>query len=248
MDKRDYQSLVKIPKHPGFFHNPESKKIYWRGTIQGRTFKRSTGVTQITKAKRVIDEFILSLTSENLDRAQREKRGVVNPSLKVLWDEMIEARKADKSDTTVKIYEKEWRLRFEPFMKNHNLSQVGSKWVVKFENWFLKEFPNRSYFQTGKYLQMFLNYLHQEGYVTKKYKTRNLDKHIGRKLKKKKAYRVYTPAEQQALEDGINKAFVRAAIFLYFDTGARKIEGILMHSGDVIVFGESGEKIKSEWD
>lgn len=89
-----YGALKKIPQHPGYWVDPISEIIYWRGTIKGKKFKRSTGAKKITHAKRFVDEFILSLTKDNITRAKRDGAGIVNPSLTSLWNEMIEEREA----------------------------------------------------------------------------------------------------------------------------------------------------------
>lgn len=221
---KDYQSLIKIEKHPGFFKNEISQKIYWRGTIKGRAIKHATGTTKITEAKKVIEDFRLSLTADNLDRAKRERAGIVNPRLEVLWNEMIAARSADKSEATRVVYEKEWRLKLKPFWGEKNLNDVTQATVIEFENWFLKEFPKKSYFNTGKCLAMLLNYLHSEGYVQKKFKRRKLDAFIAGQAKKKKVFRVYKDAELTRILGAMPDVRDKLALTLLIDTGARKME------------------------
>lgn len=221
---KGYQSLVKVDKHPGYFKNEVSQKIYWRGTIRGKPIKKACGTTKINEARKIIDEFRLSLTSENLDRAKREKVGIVNPSLISLWNEMISARSSDKADNTLRVYEKEWRIKLEPFWGAKNLNDISSKSIASFEDWYLKTFPGKVYFQTRKHLNMLLNYLHEQGYIKKKYKTRPLDKFIDAKIKRPKAFRIYTRHEMAALISSIETDLYKLALMLYFDTGARKME------------------------
>ncbi len=234
---RDYQSLQKIDKHPGFFKNEVSQKIYWRGTIRGRAFKKATGTTKITEAKKIVEDFRLALTTDNLDKAKRERIGIVNPSLEVLWHELIRGREATKSRATLVVYEKEWRLKLKPFWGEKNLGDISQSTLTEFENWFLKEFPNRSYFNTGKCLTMLLNYLHSEGYLSKKYKTRKLDTFIAGSMKKKKVFRVYSDAELRKILEAMPTQLSKLALALLMDTGARKMEILSLKWEDIDLSG-----------
>lgn len=223
-DSKDYQSLVKIEKHPGFFKNPTSQKIYWRGTIKGRAFKRATYTTKITEAKKTIDEFILSLSADNLDRAKRERAGIRNHRIEAVWNELVAARISTKAEATRVVYEKEWRLKLKPFWGELNLSDVTKTKIAEFENWFLATFPGKSFFNTGKCLNMLLNYLHAEGYTSKRYKVRDLEAYIAAKAKKKKPGRVYSDEEVGRLLEHMTGVRGKLALLLLTDTGARKME------------------------
>lgn len=226
---KNFKKLIKIEKHPGFWVNPASERIYWRGRIGGRSFKKPTGTTKISEAKRFIELFTLHLTSDNIEKAVRESKGITNPRLTDLWAELVAERAAKKAKATLNVYERTWRLKLNPFWGEKFLSDVSKKSVIEFENWYLTEFPNKSFFQTQKYMQMLLNYLHREGYVKAKIQVSNLDQEvINSRIRRVRPGRVYTEIELDAIGSNMPTEKCSLALCLLRFTGARKMEVLSM--------------------
>ena len=218
--------LQKLEKYPGFWLDPASEIIYWRGTIKGKRIKKSTGTKKIKEAKTFIDDFILSLTSVNIDKAKRAKRGIRNPRIEMLWNDLIEERSLTRSSSTMNTYRFSWEHKIGPFWKNLNVSDVSENKVWEFQKWFLQTFKNDRFFQTRKHLTMLLNYLHKEGYVEKKIKVENLDKTDSKRSKHQTPHRVYTKSEIGKFLAGAPSISSRCAVCmtLYLFTGMRKME------------------------
>lgn len=218
----EWSRLKKIAGHKGFYVSEKSQVIYWRGRMRGRSLKISTGETQISKAKKFVEEYQLSLTEKNIEKAKREKRGIKNPSIASIWEEILKERLPQRTDTTAVRYDTAWRMDLEPFLKDKFVSDVSESFVKEFENWFLETRPKKVFATAHKYMSMLLNYLHREGYVQKKLKVTNLDKI--NKNKRKKPFRVYSKEEQEALLKNAVNDRTALALLCYLDTGARKME------------------------
>lgn len=216
--------LKKLSGHSGYSVDPKSGYIYWRGRIKGKPEKISTKEKQISKARTFVDDYRLKLTSDNYEKAKLKKRGVVNPQVSEIWTYCVDERKPRASKSTKLKHSSTWTIQLAPFWGDKNISDVNSKTITAYENWFLAEFPGRSFFQTRKYLQMFINYAHREGYISKKLKVSDLDKTIDGKLKKKKPFRIYTPDEQKRLLTNAASDRAKLLIMGYSVTGARKEE------------------------
>ncbi len=228
---KEWGQLKKIPGHKGFSVNEKTGLIYYRATIKGRRIKISTGEKQITKAKKFVDDYLLALTSDNIEQAKRTKRGVLNPLLSDIWTEAVNERLPSRSDTTAVRYGTVWRNDLEPFLRDKTVSDVSPAFVVAFENWFLRTHSGRVFFSARKYMTMLLNYMHREGYASKKLKVADLDKM--NKGKKEKHFRVYSDEEQAALIKSAFNVRTRVALMAYFDTGMRKMELLSRKWADV---------------
>jgi integrase len=228
-------TLVRL-KHAYYWLDPKSGLIYWRKTIKGRRIKKSTGTTKITEAKRIIEEFELSLTSSDFTKDRREKLGIKTPRLETIWSDLMDERAPKSADTTIQGYGVSWRVKMSPFWGEKHVSDMTEKNVKSFEAWFMKEFPTMVFFNTGKHLRMLINYMVREGYLQKKLEVSNLDKEvINAKYKKKKPYRIYTEMEQENLLEAATNLETRVCLVAYFDTGMRKME-LLSRAWDNVDF------------
>lgn len=239
-------TLRKLAKHPGFWVNPENNMIYWRKTIKGKRFKKSTGTTKIKEAKKIIEDFELSLSTNSVKRAKREKRGVKDPFIEAIWNDLIEERIAKSAESTLKGYDVSWNIKLKPFWGNKQLSDMNEKTVRAFENWFLKNHKGKVFFNTAKHLRMLINYMVRENYLEKKIEVTDLDTEvINRNSKKEKGYRVYTSEEQRRILNASGDDWVNVALVGFFDTGVRKME-LLSRKWDEVDFQKNFIKIWSQ--
>ncbi len=215
--------LVKVSGHHGFFTDPRSLIIYWRGTIAGKSRKISTGEKQISKAKKFIDNYRLGLTHESVEQSQRKIKGIKNPSIKTLYFECVNERSPKMSKRTKQAYNSTWKWKLEPYWGSLNLSDVSQKQVSSYENWFLEKFPKQKFSSARKYLGMVLRYMHDNGLVRKRLSVVDLDK-VTASPDKPKIYRIYTNDEKEMLIKSAVDEKTRLALILYFNTGARKME------------------------
>lgn len=218
--KRDaYGKLEKISKHSGFYKNPVTGIIYWRGRINGEAFKKSCGTTKITEAKNYIDEFkSAAINNPN----EKRTSSITNPTVESLWQKCLDERD-HRDQSTLVGYESSWN-KMRGFWSDKNLSSITKQNITKFEKWFLATYPDQVFFNTRKHFIMLLNFLHRNGYLRKKLLVSDLDKVIDARTKKKKHFRVYTKAEQNRLLKNASSDLAYTGLVLYFDTGVRKME------------------------
>jgi integrase len=243
--QNNHWQLERVKGHPGYWKNPVSNIIYWRGTIKGKKFKKSTGETQISRARTFIDDFVLKLTSDNINRAKRASAGVVNPRLGDIWQEIIEERTPTRSHATAERYELIWRLYLGPFWADRHISDMNKKVILKFESEFRTKFKGKSFAQVKKYLEMLINHLFHEQYIEKKLKVQDLDRAEGGYAKRKKHFRVYKPDEQDALVMHAVNLRTKVVIVGYQDTGARNME-LLSAGRDQVDFEADTIKLWSQ--
>jgi len=220
----DYGKLVRIAKHPNFWKDSQSEIIYWRGTIQGEAYKKSTGTTKIMEAKRFIEDFKIAVTSSNVEGEKRKKRGVRNPCLADLWADMIKENEVTKSAGTMRGYNTSWK-KMSPYWGDKHVKDISETSVARFQNWYIETYPGDGFFNTRKHLGMLFSYLLREKLIQSKPKITDLDKEvINAKYKKKKPFRVFTEKEQSLLIKSSCNELARVALTVLFDTGMRKME------------------------
>lgn len=218
-------TLVKIPKHDNFWLDPKSELIYWRKTIKGRRIKKATGTKKISEAKKMIEDFELSLTSDSFKKAKREKIGIKNPRIESIWNDLIDERAAQKAEATRRGYGVSWNVKLKPFWGEKHISDVNERTIRAYENWYLKEFPGMVFFNARKHLKMLLTYMKREGYLSEALSVTDLDTDvINRLYKRKKPFRIYSDKEQKDLMENAVNLETQLALTAYFDTGMRKME------------------------
>lgn len=225
MAKRSsYGDLVKIDRHPFYFENPISKKISYRKSINGVPVKISTGVTSISEAKKIVDEKLIEMFAINPAQAKREKKGIKTPLLKDVWQELMNEKSPQRHEHTVQGYWKEWNHGFGEFLGKKTVAQVNDQLIRAFENWYLENKGERTFFNTHKYLTMLLRYCEMKGYIKAPRPVVNdLDIVIRTKTKKEDVGRVYTDAEVNAiLKNAI--PYCRVAVLMGRYLGMRKME------------------------
>lgn len=229
MAKRSsYGDLVKIEKHPYYFENPISKKIIYRKSVNGTPVKISTGVTSISEAKKIVDLKLIELFAANPAQAKREKKGIKTPLVKDVWQELMDERSPQRHKHTVDGYWKEWNHGFGDFFKSKTVAHINDGLIRSFENWYLANKGERTFFNTHKYLTMLLRYCEQKGYIKPPRPTVNdLDEVIRTKTKKEDVGRVYTDDEVTGILKN-SLSYCETAIYFGRYLGMRKMEILTM--------------------
>lgn len=225
-------NLRKLVGHPNFYEDDQGF-ITWRKTIKGKSFKLTTKTKKITEARKLADDFILSLTVQDTKSNDRAKRGILNPQIVHLWQECLSARKSGRSATTHKRWQTVWVNDLAPFWGDRHLSDFTQNAVGEYQEWFKKNRSNNSFFSASKYLKMLINFCHQKNYIKEKFKVENLDAIMPAIKKRKKPFRLYTENEKLALLECAVNLRTRVALTLFFDTGARKMEVLKLEIDNV---------------
>lgn len=215
-------SLKKIPGHPSYFRAEASGKIYFIKAIQGKTVRTACNTDKITHAKRFIEEEYLPKILNQTTSEKRKKRGVINPLLGELWEEML-IEKDNVDEYTAKRRVSCWRIDLEEYWGDKQGKDITASEVRKFEKWYQKEFPGKGFFTAKKYLTMFINWLHQSGYIAKKIDVTDLDPIISKKYKKAPVGYVLTKSELEDLKTCGNE-LVELAYWFSARMGMRKME------------------------
>jgi site-specific recombinase XerD len=227
--KNPHAKLIPIEKHLNLFRNPLSEKIYFRGTIKGRSWKFSTGTSNLTEAKKIIDDKKAEIYHGKSPDTSRRRKGIVNPSLSLLWEDFYNERAPKWSKSSKVKYRVAWDHGLKDFWSPLRLANIKSKRsaadkAVEFENWYLRNKPGRAFFNTRKAILAFLRYLEEKDLIARMPKIQKLDTIINANIKRKKVGRVYEDEEMTALyEKAVNKR-IRLAIKLYRRLGMRKME------------------------
>lgn len=220
----NYSTYVAMPKHANFYQNELSKKIIFKKTINGRPVKISCKTTSISEAKSYVDQYLLEMFSANPKEAIRKKKGILNSSIEDAWNDLISERLARSSKTTGRSYSGSWKYGIGPFWGHLNASDVNPAMVTKYENWYLENHPERSFFNTRKHLIMLFNFLKKSGNIIDAPKLAKLDTVIAKKVRRKVVGRVYTDQEINALIKNAPDESTILAILIFRYMGARKME------------------------
>lgn len=126
------------------------------------------------------------------------------------FEEWIEL-KSTTSDATIKSIKAQWKLHLKEYFGNMHLDEVTESEWLKYVSWKRAQFywrhkkrvshKNRKFFNDRKYLSMFLNWCHREGYIEKLPKLPVVDPEI-------KAGKVYS-------EEEISNLFLHAELNLH---------------------------------
>lgn len=198
--------FVKIKNSPGYFREVSTDIIYFRSdTVRhkklngGKPIKKSTEEKTISKAKLFIENYFHELGGKNTPTEKRKRKGIKNPLLDDLWNDIVEEKSLEIGESTLRIYKKEWRIALYPFWGSLTVGDVSKQKVVDFQKWYLKNHSKRTFFNTRKTLVMILNYLKRENYLFTDIKVPKLDEVIAKRTKKVDVGRVYTEKELKAL-------------------------------------------------
>lgn len=222
--KKNYSSYVRMPKHPNFYQNPTSKKIRFKKAINGTTVIISCKTTSITEAKSFVEKELINIYSNNPQKELKERLGITNPVLDDIWVDVLNEKKPRSEPSTMQSYCASWEHGISPFWKNRTVNDINHPTVLKYENWYLKTNPKRTFFNTRKHLLMLFNYCKAHGYIKEVPEVRKLDEIIDKNSKKEKPGRVYTDAEVKSLIENAASEALKMAILIYRYMGPRKNE------------------------
>jgi integrase len=228
--KNPHSKLVPIDRNPGLFRNPLSQKIYYRGTIKGVPLKFSTGVINLAEAKKIVDDKKAEIYHGKSPNHARKRKGMINPKLSLLWEDFYQEKLPKWAKATQLKYRVAWNHGLKEFWGDVYLSAIKTKRLssdkaVEFENWYLRNKPGRSFFDTRKSLLAFLGYLEEKDLIERAPKVQYLDQVINAAIKRKKVGRVYDDDEiKAALEASAEDIRTHLAILFGRYMGLRKLE------------------------
>jgi integrase len=222
--KHRYATYAAEPGHKNYYRNATSQKIIFKKNINGRVIKISTGTTKIKEARKIAEEALIDMLSSNPQKSKRERQGISNPLLSEIWEDLMNERRPSKDESTMKGYGVSWKYGIEPFWGNKTVLDVNHMNVTKFENWYLKTHPTRTFFNTGKHLRMLFRHMHKSDLITKNPTLRELDEIIIKNTQKEDVGRVYTDEEYIALLANAVTPRTRLCIQIYRRFGLRKNE------------------------
>ena len=208
-----------INRFPNYYRDERSGIIHFRKRINGHYIQFSTKETTVNKAVDFVNKKLKSL---RLSKSSNTK--LPNASIERLWGEVIESKIASgKTPQTVEKYHMNWRVIFSKYFKDLYALDIDQEQVIKFENWYLENFPKRNYFNTKKHLRVLIKHMQKQGYPVGEIVYNDLDKIIDRNTRKEKVGRIYTKDEINSLLATKNMK-ARFAINIYVHTGLRKNE------------------------
>ena len=198
-DNDRYNILAAIKGHQNYYVNPRSGKIFFK---RGQT-KISTGCTGIMQARAFVEERMIEISSgKGKESASRARRGVLRPSLRELYKELIDVMSVGKEPSTVEGYWKSWKHGIEFYWGPLNTSDCTDANVDGYKKAYLQRNGTRSFEHTGVHLKMLFRYLLKHGYISKLPDTStlsNMDEIIRKNKRWVKPGRVYTPKEITAM-------------------------------------------------
>lgn len=195
-----YSDLVKIDGHKNYYRNPLSQKItYKKGKV-----KISTGLTQITKAKKFVDEELERRKSGGSRWAVRQRViGVTNPLVSDIWfNEFMPMKKVGKEANTKKNYDSSWKYGFGNFFGQLTVGELTGSKISEFKSWYLNENPKRDFYITYTHLRMFFKFLLKSRHITEIPDLSELDdvqEIVTKNAQRPTVGRVYTNDEVQKL-------------------------------------------------
>ena len=211
---KDYKKLVKIVKHDGYFINPATLKITWRGTVNGVARTIRTGVVAkinaktgavegITKAKELVETEIFKMKTGKSDvDLKRSRLGITNPFFKDVYAEMCDAKTPGKEPSTVANYHKAYTYGMRGFWDNKTVRHINSENLALYKQWYLSENAERLFDKTFDFLKMVLKFMVERKYLKEMPDVsilNDLDEIIKKNTKYEKAGRVFTAQEQAQL-------------------------------------------------
>ncbi len=190
-----YSSYKAIEGHPNYYQNSESKKIIFKKSINGSEVKISTGSVKITEAKKFAESELIRRFSSNPTAEVRKKRGVINPSIEDMWNELVDEKRPGSEPHTIENYNTSAKHGFGPFWFSKTVRDVTQANQVLFENWYIKNRGDKDYYNTRKHLRMLFNYLFRIKLIGEVPVFKDLAPIIAKKAKRKPVGRVYTDLE-----------------------------------------------------
>lgn len=160
-EEPSYSDLKKIEGHKNFYRNPLSQKITWKR----RGVWIRTGVTQITRAKEVVEQELAKRQGRAEPNVRKRLKGVSNPLLSDTWELLLEEKRTDTKESTLKTYEKNWRVALKPFWGEKYVQDLTPETFSDYKNWYLTHHPKRYFKKTFIHFQWFLKGLVKAKYL-----------------------------------------------------------------------------------
>lgn len=233
-----YSSYTAIKGYSNFYRNEKSQKIMFKKNIGGRIVKFATGTTKILEAKRFVDDKLLLLLSNNPKAEVRKKKGVTNPSIEEMWNELIEEKRPGSEHHTLENYNTSARHGFGPFWFKLTVKDVTQANQIAFEKWYLQNRGDKTYYNTRKHLRMLFRFLFRQKLISEIPEIRDLGPIVAKNIKAIPVGRVYSDEEIESMLSACS------------DVG-RTPEGVLRLELYLLMGREQGrrqmEVLSSEW-
>jgi integrase len=194
----NYKDLKAIDGHKNYYRNPLSQKITWKR----KSVWIRTGVTQITKAKEIVEAELAKRQGKALPVRQR-LRGVPNPPLKDVWDLLLEEKRSEAKPSTMKTYAKNWSVGLEGFWGDKFAQDLNEENIAEYKQWYLRVHPTRHFQKTLIHFMLLAKSLKKNGYIREipdMSALSTVNETTTKKAKREKPGRVLRPAEQKVLE------------------------------------------------
>lgn len=230
--------LTKLEGEDNFYVDAYDGLIVYRKNINKIPLKIFTPFApdKIKKARDFVAQELLKRSGKTKMDVLSDQ-GIENPSVKEAYDECVDERKSKKAESTLLNYQVSWDHGIEGFWGDKTVKDITQANIKKFEDWYINNRSDRTFFNARKCFVMLINYLWENGklrHENKRPKVADLDFDVlNYRRKKKKAGRRYTDDETEALIECAISQEIRVAIKIYRFMGPRKMELMSSKRADV---------------
>lgn len=168
-----------------------NKNIYKRGDTfwirfikDGRVLQKTLDTQSLTEARTKRDDAIFSFLGK---KPTHKGTDLVCDKFEE-WISLMSV----KSEGTINSIKSQWNVHLKSYFGGLHLDEITESEWLKYVTKKRETLPNRKFFNDRKYLSMFLNWCHREGFIEKLPKLSNVDPEI-------KAGKVFTKDEIDAL-------------------------------------------------
>ena len=141
------------------------------------------------------------------------------------FGEFVELKKI-KSKATYTSIKIQWEKHLKPYFGGMRIEDVTESEWLKYVAEKRKTMPDRKFFNDRKYLSMFLNWCHREGWLKKLPKFPDVDPEID-------AGKVYSAAEIKKLLSNTGNTALRLQVLMALTMGMRKSEILTLEWGQI---------------
>lgn len=188
MDKKK-SGLIKV-KGDANRHLYKLNEIYWVKLVKnGRVLRRSLGTSVLSTARLLRDDAVAKFL--NLKIASNKQRKIIADLFPVFLE-----TKSTKAVNTILSMKNTWEKHLI-FFDSYLPDEIDELIWIKYVEHKRKSDSDRKFFNDRKYLMMFLNWCHRNGYISKLPKLENVDPKI-------KEGKVYTKEQISSLLENAN--------------------------------------------
>lgn len=236
-DVKRFSDIQAIPGHKNYYKSNRSGIIYYKDST---TPKFSTGESTIGRAKKVVETRKLGASGLSDSDVERKLLGITNPLIKSYWDELLEEKRPEISDSTMKKLGVSWNHGIKEFWGDKTISDITEDNVMKYKHWYLKNKGTRYAEKTIVHFKMVCKYILKKGVLLKLPDLTgldDLDDLVSKLTRRKVAGRVYEEeAEVKVMlstaQKISNKEYLNArahlGILLGVRCGMRKMEAMCL--------------------